>query len=197
MINQHSAELQRYAHLLDGAGAEVEERAGLATRIWNQAFPTLPLASVEREMDAWLSRGQYLTRRIALKATSWPAAERRLGDADVYAVRALLGALAKRDAGARSDVAAALAAEPTNVLARLLAAGIDHTEIAVADARALAAAHADDWRAWLLVAAAVRGADDKAGEAAAARAKACELAAANPALLPPAKLCPTRHSDEP
>lgn len=71
------------------------------------------------------------------------------------------------------------------MLARLLSFALDHTEMTADQARAMADAHGDDWRAWLLVA----GAGSKPGEAEAARARACELAAANPALLPPASLC--------
>lgn len=196
--NRHGAELQRYAHLLDGAGAEIERRPDLARRLWDHAFPTLPLTAVDRELHDWIFHGRYIVRslRFKLKARDWSATERRLGDADVYAVRALLRSLAgERAAQARADIAAALAAEPTHVLARLLATAFDHTEITADDARAIAAAHEDDWRAWMLVAGAVPDSHVEATEAEAARARACELVAANPALLPPPELCSGRRAE--
>jgi hypothetical protein len=116
--------------------------------------------------------------------------------AAIHAMRALLRRLAGRgQTQARADVAAALAAEPTHVLARLLAAALDPTEVTADEARAMAGAHEDDWRTWLLVASAVSS--GHAGEAEAARARACEIAAANPALSPPPKLCPGRRAGLP
>ncbi|HEX7837310.1 MAG TPA: hypothetical protein VF469_07600 [Kofleriaceae bacterium] len=196
LINQHEAELQRYAHLLDDAGAEIEQRSDLARRTWDLAFPTLPFTAVDRALHDWLFNGKsYAVRRFRLKSGDRSTTERRLGDADVYAIRALLRHLAgRRDTQSRADVTAALAAEPTHVLARLLAAALDHREIAADEVRAIAGAHEDDWRAWMLVASAV---SSGAAEAKAARARACEIAAANPALLPPPGLCPSRRADLP
>jgi Flp pilus assembly protein TadD len=90
-------------------------------------------------------------------------------------------------------VAAALATEPTHVLARLLAAALDHTEVTADEARAIVGAHEDDWRAWMLVAVI----SSQSGEAEAARVRACEIAAANPVLLPPPELCSGRRADLP
>lgn len=192
LINQHRAELQRYVHLLDGVGAEIERRPELARRIWDLGFPTLPLTVAERELHDWIINGSHVVTHFRLKPRDWSVTKRRLGDADVYAVRALLRRLAgKRDAQVRADVAAALAAEPTNVVARLLAAALDHTGITADDARAIVGAHEDDWRAWMLVAGA---AQDNTGEAEAARARACKLVAANPVLLPPSELCSSRRA---
>jgi hypothetical protein len=195
LINQHEAELQRYAHLLDHAGAEIGQRSDLARRIWDLAFPTLPFTSVDRALEDWIVDGKsYVVKRLTLKAAGRSATERRLEDADVYAIRALLRHLSRRsDAQARADVAAALATEPTHVLARLLAAALDHTEVTADEARAMAGAHEDDWRAWMLVAVI----SSQSGEAKAARVKACEIAAANPALLLPPELCSGRRADLP
>jgi hypothetical protein len=197
LVNQHEAELQRYVHLLDDAGAEIEQRSDLARRTWDLAFPTLPFTAVDRALHDWLFNGKsYAVRRFRLKSGDRSTTERRLEDADVYAIRALLRHLAGRsDAQARADVAAALAAEPTHVLARLLAAALDHAEITADEARAIAGAHEDDWRAWLLVVSAMSS--GQAAEAKAARARACEIAAANPALSPPPGLCPGPHADLP
>jgi hypothetical protein len=51
--------------------------------------------------------------------------------------------------------AEALAIDRTNVLARLISTELTH-EISPDDARATAAAHPDDWRAWRLVEHAVK-----------------------------------------
>jgi hypothetical protein len=194
LINEHQAELQRYAQLLDGAGAGVEERSDLPRSIWDRSFPTLPLTAVDRALQGWLSQGsRYVVRRFRLNMGDRSTTERQLGDADVYAIRALLRHVAdKDDAQVRTDVAAARAADPTHVLARLLAAALDRTAITADEARAIAGAHEDDWRAWLLVARAVSA--GRSEEAEAARTRACEIAAANPALLPPPDLCPERQA---
>jgi hypothetical protein len=77
----------------------------------------------------------------------------------------------KRDVAA-AHVAAeeALATDRTNVLARLINAELTH-EISPDDARATAAAHPEDWRAWRLVELALKGRH----EADAARDRVCAL----------------------
>ena len=145
---------------------------------------------VDRELNDWISHGSHVVTHLRFKARSWSTTERRLGDADVHAIRALLHDLAGgRDVQAHTDVAAALAAEPTNVLAWLLAMKLDHPEITADEARAIVAAHEGDWRAWMLATIAVQGSHD---EAEAARARACALVAANPVLRPPPELCAAR-----
>ena len=195
LINQHRDELVHYMYLIDTADAEdaeIERRSDLAKHTWDQAFPTLPLTTVDRQLRDWLFNGTHQEKQFRFEAHEVSVTQRLLGDADVYAVRGWLHTLAgKRDAQARADVARALAAEPTNVLARLLAAGLDDTEISADEARAIATAHQDDWRAWMLVAGAAHG---TRGEAEAARVRACELASANPALLPPPELCPEHRT---
>jgi len=83
---------------------------------------------------------------------------------------------------AASDAAAseALRLDPTNVLALTMAYALHHT-VDADRARAAAAAHPDDWRAYLLVMLAVKSGD----EATQAQAKMCELAAGNLALAAP------------
>jgi hypothetical protein len=80
-------------------------------------------------------------------------------------------------------------AEPTNVLARLLTTALDDTVLTPDDGRALTAAHEDDWRAWWLASMALSDSRGDQAEAHAARARACALIAANPALNPPPILC--------
>jgi hypothetical protein len=196
LSNQHRAELQRYMDLLDAADPEIEQRPDLARRIWDRAFPTMSYGEVDRELRDWLFNGMHREQEFRFATRDRAAIERRLGDADAYAARGLLRGLAgKRDAQARADVAAALAAEPSHVLARLLAVALDHTQVTADQARAMTRAHADDWRAWMLLALAIDARE--VDEVRAARAKACELIGENPALSPPPALCPPRGAAAP
>jgi hypothetical protein len=190
LSNQHGAELGRYMQLLATADREIERRSDRARRIWDQAFPSLPVTTVDRQLHDWWLHGTHDEQQFRFKPQDGAITERRLGDADVYAVRAVLrSAEGTRDDRVRADVAAALASEPTNVLAWLMSAALDHRPITADDARPIVDAHDGDWRAWLLLATAV---EDVPGEldVPAARTRACALIAANPALLPPPGLCP-------
>src|SRR5262249_37758947 len=120
--------------------------------------------------------------------------ERPMTDADVHVTRALLrmllrgGALASRDVAAlRGDVDAALADDPTNVLANVVFYAVNKSLPADGSAQALIAAHPQDWRAWLLYAASLP--PGKQEYAVAAR-RVCELVAANPAINLPEGACP-------
>jgi hypothetical protein len=84
---------------------------------------------------------------------------------------------AARDA-ARVEIGAALALDNTHPLACFLAYRLDKDKIDPELARATAAAHTDDWRAWLLVADSAQSSD----EAVAATRRSCELIAKNPAI---------------
>jgi hypothetical protein len=159
-------------------------------RLWAAAFPSLPLDAIDRALENWLLTGTHFELRTKISTAAAPLTWRSLGDADVHAIRGLLRHR-EQPAQARRDVAAALALEPMNVLARLLSVALDRGEILVDDARALAAAHQDDWRAWLLVALAVGKARGSDAEIDAARRTACGLMTANPA-LPMLKLCDPR-----
>lgn len=196
LSNQHRAELQRYMDLLDAADPEIEQRPDLARRIWDRAFPTMSYGEVDRELRDWLFNGTHREQEFRFAPQDRAARERRLGDADVYAVRCLLRGLAgKHDAQARADMAAALAAEPSHVLARLLAVALDHAQVTADQARAMTRAHAGDWRAWMLLALAIDARE--VDEVRAARARACELVEDNPALSPPPALCPPRGAAPP
>jgi hypothetical protein len=191
LINQHSAELLHYRELLDRAGDDIEVPPERATRIWLEAFPSLPLDEVDGKLKHWLLNGMHREDVFKLAASDWEPVQRTMGDAEVHALRALLHkAGGKQDAQVRDSVTAALAVDPTNVLARLLALALDHKEIAADEARAIAREHDGDWRAWMLIAMAVQKANGSTSEIKAAHARACALAGANPALLVPSELCP-------
>lgn len=190
LINEHRAELGRYTQLLDSSFDARATPADRAARAWSEAFPSLPISTVDGVLQQWLVTGHHLVLHVNVQLQTWPITERSLGDADVYAVRGLLRvAVGNQEAQAHQDLAAALATEPTNVLARLLTVVLDHAKLTPEDGRALTVAHEDDWRAWLLATMALSAAHGNEAEAQAARERACELIAANPALSPPATLC--------
>lgn len=172
LIDVHPQELARLEQLFDEESPD---------RAWHDAFPELDPASLDAVLRDWLQHGKHRVWHFKVALRDWPVKERTLGDGDVYAVRALLKTrFAPSGAPPPPELAAALAADPTNVLARLLV-----EQVSAADAQATAAAHPDDWRAWWLVVQAAPSDD--------ARAKLCELVAQNPAVVPPRDLCRARR----
>jgi hypothetical protein len=190
VLNTHRNELMRYLELMRTRGKDRSETtAEDAAQLWRDAFPSLPLADVDVELREWLLTGRHVVERFRVKRRGWPVAERKLDDADVYAMRGLLRLMATdHEAQGRADVAAALAIEPTNVLARLGTLLLKETMTA-AEARAMTAAHRGDWRAWWLASVVLQGPDADESEVRAMREKACALIAHNPALMTPPRLC--------
>jgi len=191
LINIHPQELVQYMRLIEIRGESresfsVEDHAAL----WREAFPSLPLADVDAQLRQWLRTGSHVIQHLHVKRRTWPIAERMLGDADAYAVRGmLLGLIANRRVAARENLAAAIAAEPTNVLARLAMLELDDAALTVEEARALVAANRADWRAAWLAAIAIVRAHGDAEEQRGLRARACSLIAHNPAVVAPPELC--------
>jgi len=113
-----------------------------------------------------------LDAAVRLTLQDVPVTARALGDADVLAARSLLRMLfIARDAIVADEARAALALDRTNLLARLITTELTHT-ISADDARATAAAHPDDWRAWWLV----ELAHGDGAEVADAHQRLCDLA---------------------
>ncbi len=131
-------------------------------RAWAEALPQLPLDTVDGELRQWLAYGKVGVSQFDIDLVEPAVTERALTDADALAVRALLRY------GVGGDLEAALAADPTELLARLVQASTG--PIPLDAARATAAAHPDDWRAWWLVVRAAPGDVD-------ARDKLCGLGA--------------------
>jgi len=180
LTNEHPAQLAMLEQ-------RMEELHGDGRGAWDQVFGLGSLETVDGELRRWLVSGNHTVLHFKVSLAPHAVAVRTLGDGDAYAVRALLRA--KFGAGGLPAVArevdAALAADPTNVLARIVDATLDRPH-ALAAARATAAAHPDDWRAWWLLTKALPAGE--AAELASARDHACTLAAANPTLLVPAEL---------
>jgi len=178
--NTHAAELARFEQLL--AARKDWQPA------WSEAFPRLPVMVLEDELRVWLTSGRHRVLRFTVKFQDPPVSAHALGEANVHMIRALLAGNkpAGEDARAakRREVETALRIDPTSVLANLVSVELDNKPTREA-ARAVAAAHGDDWRAWWLLALVIESGD----EAMAAARRACQLAAANPAVVPPAGLC--------
>lgn len=174
--NAHANELAHFEQLL----AEKQDWEAA----WREAFPALPIDTLEAELRPWLTSGSHRVLHFNVRLKDYTVAQRPLDEGDIHAVRALLAP--EREGPA--EIEAARRVDPTNVLANWLAV-TSGGAVTPDVARAIAAAHPDDWRAWLLAAVAIRSGD----EAEAARRKACELAAANPALVAPAQLCEPVH----
>lgn len=174
LINVHPAELQHYQALLAALPAAQQGHA------WQEAFPNLPPGKLDHELAEWFFHGRHTTWHYTVALREPHITTRPLRDADVNAARGMLRAYAAPDkAPEPPEIAAALAADPTNLLANLVRGSLAEKVDAEA-ARDVTAAHPDDWRSWYLL----LRADLTANEARAARAQLCALAP-NPTLLPP------------
>ena len=160
----------------------MQETHGDPTAAWHDVFGT-NTAELDGELHDWIDTGRHVELRYTATFRDWAVTQRVLGDADVDAVRGLLHWIFGRPLAARTEITAALGADPTNVLARIVSVAIG-LPISVADARALVKAHDDDWRAWFLLFHVVVG--DEQGMA---HAEVCGLLAENPVITPPLK-CP-------
>jgi hypothetical protein len=190
VISQHRPALTRYVELIDRTDRATQETGDHATELWDQAFPSLPLLAVDAALRRWLFAGSHRTLHFEAPVQRWPHSERALGDADALAIRALLHSkLPRRIAEQRAAAAAARAADPTNTLAWLLHVLKDDGAISVDQARAVATARPDDWRAWLLVMLALHRASGDPGEFALARATLCQLAERDAVVALPGGLC--------
>ncbi|MEO6772525.1 MAG: hypothetical protein ABI467_05810 [Kofleriaceae bacterium] len=182
LANTHPDQLLAYEDRL--AAGDGPERA------WVQSFPEVPIDAIDRTVHAWALQGSHRIWHFKVQLARTRFEQRFLSDAEVLAIRALLSdSFDPRGVRTQHAVAAALAADPTNMVARLVASDRAN-QVALADARAVARAHPQDWRAWWLELMAHATGD----EAKIARARACTLAGRNAANMVPAKLCPSVHA---
>lgn len=191
LINEHKAELAHYLWLIDHAGDPAKGAWRVQQqRAWKRGFPSLPLDALDAELEEWLQHGSHHELSFYVRPTELPITARRLSDADAYAVRSYLldGQTPHQRERGRAERAAALALEPTNVLAWSLRV-MDGENPSVRVGQAIAAAHPDDWRAWWLATIALENGGDP-DELDRARSQACELLARNDALVAPPRLCP-------
>jgi hypothetical protein len=110
LINAHGEELVAFETALD--------RGEPVAATWDATFTTLPRDAIDRELHAWLTSGKHSVWHFNAKLEQHAIAERKLGDADVYAARALLRIVFHHDDPAlEADLAAALALDPQHWLA--------------------------------------------------------------------------------
>jgi len=183
LANAYPQEFLRYAQRLD------ELPPGRESEAWAEVFPTLTPDKLDHALREWLAYGKHMVWKFNVKLQEWPVTERTLADADVYAARALMRQLfAKPDEPPPPELADALAADPTHLLAHLVKLGYKQP-ITVEGARHVADAHPDDWRAWYLVG---HAADWHGDDGRLAWEKACALLAQHPTPSMPADWC-TKH----
>ena len=198
LINEHKAELAHYLWLIDHAsGPSIEARRAQQRAAWDEAFPSLPVEQLDSELQKWLFYGHHLLLKFYVQAQDKPVTGRTLSDADAYAIRAFVfgGPTPVQQARERGELAAALAVDPTNVLARVLKF-FQGERIAVDEARLITSAHPDDWRAWWLATMALRNAHGDPSELDRAREQACTLMVRNRALVGAPQLCPASGTSE-
>ena len=167
LLNQRFDQLHRYLLRLNDLPPDQPDQRAEA---WAKAFPDLPPDRLDDELSQWVISGPLALPRVEVTVHEVPTRDRPLGDADVLAARSLLNFHFKGVGPADIAAAEALTIDRTNVLARLINTELTH-EISPDDARATAAAHPDDWRAWRLIEHAVK---DRA-EVEAALARVCAL----------------------
>jgi len=182
LANTHPQELLRYAQRLD----ELPPDPAAQEQAWSEVFPALTPDKLDHEVRSWLAYGRHTVWRFNIKLQDWPVTERPLRDADVLAARAAMRQVFANPSDAPApELAGALAAEPTNLLANLVKSGYKQP-ISAAEAHAVADAHADDWRAWWLLG---YSADWHGDDGRTAWEKACALVAQHPTAAVPPRWC--------
>jgi Protein of unknown function (DUF1570) len=176
--NRFPDRLMRYVQRLADVPANSQ------SAVFTEVFPELTPGELDHTLATWVKVGDVRIHQFRAKLRTWPVTVRALGDADVLAVRGFMRYLHAPRGPVPDEITAAIAADPTNVLARIVeAAPTRHADAAAA--RDVATAHPDDWRAWWLVAIAASSLDERQD----ARAKMCAALPKNPAVLPPL-MCP-------
>jgi hypothetical protein len=178
LTNHRPADLLRYVHRLTELSPELQATA------WSEVFPDLPPEKLEGTLTDWIRFGDLTVHRYKIKLKDFTVTRRLLGDSEVYTARALLREQYHPRGPVPDEVSAALAIDQNNVVAQMIRMSHEG-RFTLDQARALARAHPDDWRAWLLVGLAAEHGE----EAEAARVRVCTLAANAPAKLPD-DICP-------
>jgi hypothetical protein len=148
LVFEHHHQLRRYLQRLNEPSEDRRAKA------WNEEFADLPLDKLDRDLSEWLT-GRLRFPRVEVTVRDVPVRERPLGDPDVLAARCLLAFKFKDEVTATRTLSEVLMIDRTNLLARLIDIWLTNA-ITRGDARATAAAHPDDWRAWWLVVKAFR-----------------------------------------
>jgi hypothetical protein len=140
LVNEHGKELVQYMQRMGDAPPEA------LSALWSQLFPALAPGVIDHELAKWIKYGKSSIKKFHARFDDVSIAVRELRDADVHAARGIVHHLHVRR-GELPEITAALAADPTHVLARVIA--IAHgAAVAPELAQRIVAAHPDDWRAW-------------------------------------------------
>ena len=158
-------DLDRFSKYLQRLNELASESQSLA---WKETFPELSNDELDDKLARWLKKGTLAVPRIKVTVIPQPFRERLLGDVDVLAARGLLYTFFGTEKQARAEAEAAFALDRTNLLAALLTLGLQ-LPYSLDDARKLAAAHPNDWRALMPLAVKV----GPGPEAAELRARIC------------------------
>ena len=164
-------------------------------RAWRESFPGYDpqgggLDRLQRDVDDWMERGRLAKRAVPLAPTAAEPVERPMRPAEVHALWAVLfltvppewaPALELRRARAEAESARALAHDPSEPQALFVSIWLAPERERSVRARAAARAAPDDWRIWLVVAAALGPGD--AAEREAALRRAGQIAPGQPAVL--------------
>jgi hypothetical protein len=179
LVNAHLAELSRYLARLD------ELPPAAADRAWREVFPAMPPGiELDHALHDFTSFGKLALIHYDAPAVEVTPTVRAMTDGEVAPVRAMARLVHGDTPGALADAAVAERAEPTSLLAALAHVAADRAGVSLDTARAVAAAHPSDWRAyWLLARVAT------AQDARDARDRMCTLAAADPSAAIDPQLC--------
>jgi hypothetical protein len=183
LVGKHVDELDRYLIRL----AELPPDS--FAQAWREVFPALPPGpQLDKALHDFITYEALPTIAFRDPELHVQPAERMLSEPEIAALRAVARLQFLHDrAGALEDAATALAGDPTNLIATLVKHAADSHAVTVDTARAVAAAHDSDWRAWWLIERIER--DAKASDADDAHARMCAAAAADPSAAIDPQLC--------
>jgi Protein of unknown function (DUF1570) len=170
LLNKH---FERFGTYLQ----QLQLTEGDQDKAWSAAFPGVQMERFDDQLWDWAQSGQFAVPRIKVEVRPYPAVERRLGEADALAARSILSYSAGRRAASREDAAAALALDRTHVLAWAMMSRAHKKPPSVAESRALAEAHPEDWRTWQFLYFALKLARGPEEETKAVRERMCAMAA--------------------
>lgn len=140
LLNENRPALGRYMTAL----AKLDAKGTPPT--WDELVPELEIYELQLAVDRWLAHGHIEVSHYNVEARPVALAHRELAPADIRAARALVWRLVEREDKSKEELAAALGFDPDDVLANLLRVKV----ITPGQAKAVATAHPDDWRAQLL-----------------------------------------------
>jgi hypothetical protein len=141
LLNEHPAELMKYMELL--TQTPEAEQAGL----WATVFPGLPPSKLDHELASWLRYGRHTVMKYNIALRNWPVTEASVSEADVLAAKGVLRYFDAPEGPMSKEITQALALEPTNVLANMIAS-VANKSFTNETAHVVTSAHPDDWRAW-------------------------------------------------